>query len=693
MTGRAGMTGEAVVRGDAVFGRVVAKRDARNDRAGTAVGVGSVVAGGGLAGGGVPGARPNSGRLAHVARGTKYEATRHLVSAARGGVFGYREDAHRSFLNAKHKDLRGWRAGDSRNHFERGVAQGKTAPEKTIIRQLHRARTGSNVALAGGGLLAAGGLLAHDNKKRVGKRDDYAPNALLAGGSTVAVGGGVGSKVLEHQGRKWAGRTAVHIQEARKINPKLGGYEWNTTRHRKLLGPKKANVPDAKAYRSTNDIAGDYDAHAWQSHESSVAAGKHRGAATQSRYFARVYGSQARHARKVAAGGAVLAATGLAGKHYEIRHRSVSKQARIPHTRAHVNEAGRVFWPSDDQLAPRPRRAAKPEAKLVATASRGLGRKHVLIASGVSASAGAAGGYAAGRRTHDRKKKAPWVADWSPTAVHPTFPKQDVVRKAEDEANRATRRAKLPKHLNDKIDHVVHEVSSGNLQRQMQQNRVNDSAALRHEVAAPPKLPKARRGFPKKASVGVAVGAANTATVLYAMHRIRENKRRKLLATNKAGVAKVDTTMSEHEAHQVARQYDTRGPLPKGLSREQKMKAYEGRYIAAGGKKGERWKKRADRAEVGRNAGLVGATTSAAALLAARGKKTGPKLAANRITRHATPHRLETAALGSALGGGWSELYGEHARSRRASYANSPAGVAGSALTRMQAYTPKARTP
>jgi hypothetical protein len=151
--------------------------------------------------------------------------------------------------------------------------------------------------------------------------------------------------------------------------------------------------------------------------------------------------------------------------------------------------------------------------------------------------------------------------------------------------------------------------------------------------------------------------------------------------------------MSEHEAHQVARQYDTRGPLPKGLSREQKMKAYEGRYIAAGGKKGERWKKRADRAEVGRNAGLVGATTSAAALLAARGKKTGPKLAANRITRHATPHRLETAALGSALGGGWSELYGEHARSRRASYANSPAGVAGSALTRMQAYTPKARTP
>lgn len=148
-------------------------------------------------------------------------------------------------------------------------------------------------------------------------------------------------------------------------------------------------------------------------------------------------------------------------------------------------------------------------------------------------------------------------------------------------------------------------------------------------------------------------------------------------------------TMSDAEAHRLAARYDTKGPLPKGLSRDQKMKAYEGRYIAAGGRKAERWKRRANAAEVGRNVGLVGATTSAAALLAARGKRTGPVLRKTRLGRAATPHRLETAALGSALGGGWSELYGEHARSRRASYQNSPAGVAGSALSRMQAYTPE----
>jgi hypothetical protein len=46
-------------------------------------------------------------------------------------------------------------------------------------------------------------------------------------------------------------------------------------------------------------------------------------------------------------------------------------------------------------------------------------------------------------------------------------------------------------------------------------------------------------------------------------------------------------------------------------------------------------------------------------------------------------------AAGAAVLGGSSELYGEHARALRASYNNSPAGVAGSALSRMRAYTPE----
>lgn len=150
-------------------------------------------------------------------------------------------------------------------------------------------------------------------------------------------------------------------------------------------------------------------------------------------------------------------------------------------------------------------------------------------------------------------------------------------------------------------------------------------------------------------------------------------------------IAKANLTMSDDEAKRIADRYDTRGPLPKTLSRNQRMKAYEGRYIAAGGRKAEKWKRRANAAEVTRNAGLVGATGATALLLAARGKRVGPRLA----RRGLTPHRAETGALGSAVLGGTAELYGETARRRRASYANSPAGVAGSALARMQAYTPE----
>ncbi len=482
MSGRLGMTGDSVVRGDKEFGKLQAKRE-RSDYSGAAVGTGTALAAGGLVGGGVPGARPDSGRLAHIPKGSKTEATRHLVSATRGGIFGYREDAHRSFLNRATKDLRGWRVphGDTGNAFERGMTQGKAHPEKTIVRQLHRARTGSNVVLGGGLALAAGGVLANrrgqPNRRRpVRKRDkDYKSNALIAGGATAALGGGIGGEVLEHQGNKWTRQAAHHLREAQKINPNLGGYERQTTRQRKLLGPTHANVPDMQAHRSTAHIVGDaWDTQRGQSHAQATAAGKHRGAATQSRYFARVYGRQARVARRAGAGGALIAGLGITGRHFEV------------------------------------------------------------------------------------KRKGP-------------------------------------------------------------------------------------------------VGKAAT------------------------------LTMSDADASRLAQRYDTRGPLPKKMSREQKMKAYEARYIASGGRKAEKWKRRANAAEVGRNIGLAGATGGALLTLAARGKKIGPKLARAKITSHSA----DNATIGSAAFGGASELYGEHARSRRASYQNSPAGVAGSALSRMQAYTPE----
>ena len=88
-------------------------------------------------------------------------------------------------------------------------------------------------------------------------------------------------------------------------------------------------------------------------------------------------------------------------------------------------------------------------------------------------------------------------------------------------------------------------------------------------------------------------------------------------------VVKVDTTMSDADAKRLAAHYDTRGPLPKKLSRDARMRAYEARYIASGGREGEKWKHRANMAETSRNIGLAGATAGAALTLAGR-NEAGP---------------------------------------------------------------------
>lgn len=134
------------------------------------------------------------------------------------------------------------------------------------------------------------------------------------------------------------------------------------------------------------------------------------------------------------------------------------------------------------------------------------------------------------------------------------------------------------------------------------------------------------------------------------------------------------------------RRYGDRGPLPKNLHRDEKIRAYEARYAAHGGKKGEKWQHRANVAEGVRNAAL-GSGTVALAGLAHLKTKRGGRLA----LKH--PHlqnRLDHMALASGAAGGAAELSGEVARDRRASYASSPGGVAASALTRMKANTPGA---
>lgn len=142
-------------------------------------------------------------------------------------------------------------------------------------------------------------------------------------------------------------------------------------------------------------------------------------------------------------------------------------------------------------------------------------------------------------------------------------------------------------------------------------------------------------------------------------------------------VSKLDTTMSDAQAKELAARYGTRGPLPKGLHRADKMAAYEARYIASGGKKGEKHQRRqvmAEHAAGGATAGAVGSI----ALDLGRGKKLSPKAYS----------RNQKFGLASAGIAGASTLYARHQESRARSYRSAPAGVAAGALTRMRDYDP-----
>lgn len=141
-------------------------------------------------------------------------------------------------------------------------------------------------------------------------------------------------------------------------------------------------------------------------------------------------------------------------------------------------------------------------------------------------------------------------------------------------------------------------------------------------------------------------------------------------------ISKLDTTMDEHHAKEVVGQYGLKSPLPRHLPRQERMRAYEARYVAAGGPKGEKWQRRSDNLDHVTGGAL--ATGGAAALteLASHKGRIHPGIApkANRVG-------LTAAGVGAL-----SELAHRHAQHKASSYKSSPAGVAASALRRMRNY-------
>jgi hypothetical protein len=160
--------------------------------------------------------------------------------------------------------------------------------------------------------------------------------------------------------------------------------------------------------------------------------------------------------------------------------------------------------------------------------------------------------------------------------------------------------------------------------------------------------------------------------------------------------------MSHHQAKKLVGQYGTVGPLPKTLTdRNERMQAYKARYVATGGNKLDAWTNRAKHSDAAKTVALGAGTIAGAASLALRVPKAAAvargasKLVARkvpkvgRITRERAVKTTDLTAGGAAVAGGANELYGDYARKRRADARSTPAGVAGSALRRMQAYTPQ----
>lgn len=301
-------------REDYVVGKASRDLDADRKRtaAGAATGAGAVTAGVGLLGGGIPGVKPDSSRLKDMRYASPAKRARDLGAAGRGGIFGYRQDAHQRFMDRQMADDAHYAGSTTTrvNHFLRGKGSGKVGPEKKIIGHMRRGRIGSNAALIGGSALTVAGIKGTRDKGVAKAREDT-NNALIGGGATLAGASGAGSLVLDRQGRKWSRRSEEDLKAARKIVPNLGGYTVRTG---------KTRVPDVKPDKNTEDILGSARNLAGKSRKQAEAAGRLRGSAGQGRYFAGVYGSAAQQVRRIGIpAGLAAVGTGLYRKGNEKR--------------------------------------------------------------------------------------------------------------------------------------------------------------------------------------------------------------------------------------------------------------------------------------------------------------------------------------------------------------------------------------
>lgn len=290
------------------FGVVhLSKRERKSTAAsGSAIaGAGSVAAGAGLVGGGIPGVRSNSETIAHMREGSWAQRTGAALSSGRGGIFGYRTDAHQKALNhfKAEEQLHAKDRPNMRDSFMRGRGAGKIGPEKQVIQHMKRGRAASNVLLGAGAATAAYGVYRAKKKNKVSKaqRDsDKFHGALLGAGGATAAGSMAAQGIMSNQAKKWKAREQHSLAQAERVNPNVKAGMSSDTIYSQ---PQKSFGPWWKSRNPRN-----------KGRQAAEEAGRWRGKATQQHYFSSVYAKHVKAAKKVrnpALAAAAVGGTGL----------------------------------------------------------------------------------------------------------------------------------------------------------------------------------------------------------------------------------------------------------------------------------------------------------------------------------------------------------------------------------------------
>jgi len=426
-----------------------AKKQRKDDRKAVATGVGAVAAGGGLVAGGIPGMQAHSGKFANKESGTKVKAKPgEYAAAGRGGIFGFRINAHENYLKRKTAELKdpGNQGMTSQyGHFMRGRTPGKIESEKKILAHMKTGRKASHVALAGGTAALIYGSQRKPKlvpREEVGKTFKVTSDNPRRDNTALAVGGAVGgagaygaARGLESQGRQWNKRAVRSLKEADKLVPGVGEHKIKASGHR---------VPRIEPTHSTEGISWGQDRFFHEKdHKVVERAGKLHGKATQEKYFGHVYGKTARGIRRgvlpVAAGASALGGynlyrgkrpdkkvrKSLAELSYEVekgRFRDARAARQLVRQTKRADKRGRLVRsyvePAKTEFQQTARESIKEAEQAVDRSSRKASRR-VGVATGVGLGGGLAGGLTLGelgrqtiRHRYEEASKSEPISDF-----------------------------------------------------------------------------------------------------------------------------------------------------------------------------------------------------------------------------------------------------------------------------------------